>query len=80
MANQVKCVKLGQMLEGLDAPPVPGELGQRVLENVSKLAWQDWLSHQTMLINEHRLNLREAEARQFLMTELEKFFFASEQQ
>ncbi len=79
MGNQVKCVKLGQMLEGLDAPPVPGELGQRVLENVSQLAWQDWLTHQTMLINEHRLNLREAEARQFLMTELEKFFFPSEE-
>ena len=79
MGNQVKCVKLGQMLEGLDAPPVPGELGQRVLENVSRLAWQDWLTHQTMLINENRLNLREADARKFLMDELEKFFFASDE-
>ena len=79
MGNQVKCVKLGQMLEGLDAPPVPGELGQRVLENVSQLAWQDWLTHQTMLINENRLNLREADARKFLMDELEKFFFASDE-
>lgn len=75
MGNQVNCIKLGQTLEGLDAPPIPGELGQRILDNVSKLAWQDWLTHQTMLINENRLNLREAEARQFLMKELEKFFF-----
>lgn len=80
MGNQVNCIKLGQTLEGLDAPPIPGELGQRILDNVSKLAWQDWLTHQTMLINEHRLNLREAEARQFLMKELEKFFFADDQE
>jgi len=75
MGNQVKCIKLGQTLEGLDSPPIPGELGQRILENVSRLAWQDWLQHQTMLINEHRLSLANADARKFLMAELEKFFF-----
>jgi len=79
MGNQVKCIKLGQTLEGLDAPPVPGELGQRLLDNVSKLAWQDWLQHQTMLINEHRLSLANADARKFLMAELEKFFFGESQ-
>ena len=76
MGQQVDCIKLGQALEGLDAPPVPGELGQKILENVSKQAWADWLTHQTMLINEHRLNLRDQEARQFLLAELEKYFFA----
>jgi Fe-S cluster biosynthesis and repair protein YggX len=78
MGKQVNCVKLGQMLEGLDAAPVPGELGQKVLDNVSKQAWEGWLQHQTMLINEHRLNLRDAEARQFLLTELEKYFFGDQ--
>jgi Fe-S cluster biosynthesis and repair protein YggX len=78
MGKQVNCVKLGQMLEGLDAAPVPGELGQKVLDNVSRQAWEGWLQHQTMLINEHRLNLRDAEARQFLLTELEKYFFGDQ--
>ena len=78
MGKQVNCVKLGQMLEGLDAAPVPGELGQKVLDNVSRQAWEGWLQHQTMLINEHRLNLRDAEARQFLLTELEKYFFSDQ--
>ena len=76
MGQQVNCIKLGQSLEGLDAPPMPGELGQKILENVSRQAWQDWLAHQTMLINEHRLNLRDQAARKFLLEELEKYFFA----
>ena len=78
MGKQVNCVKLGKMLEGLDTAPVPGELGQKVLDNVSRQAWEGWLQHQTMLINEHRLNLRDAEARQFLLTELEKYFFGDQ--
>jgi len=61
--------------EGLDYAPYPGELGQRIYDNVSKEAWQRWLDHQTMLINENRLTPIEPEARQFLATEMEKFFF-----
>jgi len=75
MANQVKCIKLGVEAEGLDFAPVPGELGQKLLENVSRQAWQDWLQHQTMLINEYRLSLADPKARQFLMEELDKYFF-----
>ena len=78
MGKQVNCVKLGQMLEGLDAAPVPGDLGQRVLDHVSKQAWEQWIVQQTMLINEHRLNLREADARKFLMSEMEKYFFGEQ--
>jgi Fe-S cluster biosynthesis and repair protein YggX len=62
--------------EGLDYAPYPGELGQRIYDNVSKEAWQRWLGHQTMLINENRLTPIEPEARQFLATEMEKFFFS----
>ncbi|WP_245563151.1 oxidative damage protection protein [Nevskia ramosa] len=61
--------------EGLPRPPVPGDLGQRIYEQVSKQAWAEWIAHQTRLINEMRLSLAEAESRKLLMTELEKFFF-----
>ncbi len=62
--------------EGLDYAPYPGELGQKIYDSVSKEAWQRWLGHQTMLINENRLTPIEPEARQFLATEMEKFFFS----
>ncbi|MCC5857258.1 MAG: oxidative damage protection protein [Ectothiorhodospiraceae bacterium] len=75
MARMVQCVKLGEELEGLDRPTYPGELGKRIYENVSKQAWQQWLAHQTMLINEYRLSPVDPKARKFLETEMEKFFF-----
>jgi Fe-S cluster biosynthesis and repair protein YggX len=71
----VKCVVLDTEAEGLDRPPYPGELGQRIYDNVSKAAWQRWLAHQTMLINEYRLTTFEPKARKFLEEEMEKFFF-----
>ncbi|HXV41078.1 MAG TPA: oxidative damage protection protein [Steroidobacteraceae bacterium] len=77
MARMVKCVLLGREAEGLDRAPYPGELGQRIYENVSREAWQKWLAHQTMLINEYRLVAFEAKARQFLVGEMEKFFFGA---
>ena len=66
MARIVHCIKLGSEAEGLDRPPYPGELGKRIFESVSKQAWADWLKHQTMLVNENRLNLADARARQGL--------------
>ncbi|MFZ5512905.1 MAG: oxidative damage protection protein, partial [Pseudomonadota bacterium] len=54
MTRMVHCARLKQEAEGLDRPPYFGELGQRIFENVSKQAWQEWLRHQTMLINEYR--------------------------
>jgi len=75
MARTVKCIKLGREAEGLDFLPYPGELGKRIYENVSKEAWQQWLRHQTMLINENRLNLADPRARQYLAEQLEKHFF-----
>ena len=75
MTRMVQCVKLGREAEGLDRLPYPGELGQRIFENVSKEAWQKWLGHQTMLINEYRLVTFEPKARQFLVGEMEKYFF-----
>ena len=75
MSRTVNCVILKAEAEGMDYAPYPGELGQRIYDNVSKEAWQRWLAHQTMLINENRLTPIEPEARQFLATEMEKFFF-----
>ena len=77
MTRTVQCVKLGHEAEGLDRPPYPGELGQRIFENVSKEAWQKWLGHQTMLINEYRLVPFEPKARKFLVAEMERYFFGS---
>jgi Fe-S cluster biosynthesis and repair protein YggX len=75
MSRKINCVMLGENAEGLDYAVYPGELGQRIYDSVSKQAWQNWLAHQTILINEYRLTPMEPEARKFLETELEKFFF-----
>jgi len=75
MAHMVNCVKLGRAAEGLDYAPYPGELGKRIYENVSKQAWQQWLNHQTMLINEYRLTPIDPKDRKFLEEQMEQFFF-----
>lgn len=76
MARQVQCIKLGKEAEGLDRPTYPGDLGQRIFDNVSKEAWAEWLKHQTILINEYRLSPIEPKARTFLENEMEKYFFS----
>lgn len=76
MARTVNCVRLKREAEGLDYPTYPGDLGKKIYENVSKEAWQEWLAHQTMLINENRITPMDPKARKFLETEMEKFFFS----
>ncbi len=75
MARTVHCIKLNKEAEGLDFAPVPGELGKKIWQNVSKEAWAAWLKQQTMLINENRLNMADARARQYLIKQTEKYFF-----
>ncbi|MGE0482514.1 MAG: oxidative damage protection protein [Gammaproteobacteria bacterium] len=75
MTRTVHCVKLDREAEGLKMPPYPGTLGQRIFEHVSRDAWQEWLRHQTMLINEYRLTPIEPKDRAFLEQEMEKYFF-----
>ena len=75
MSRMVNCVKLKIEAEGLDRPTYPGDLGQRIFENVSKEAWQMWLHHQTMLMNEYRLSPIDPKARKYLEEQMEKFFF-----
>lgn len=73
--RMVHCVKLGREGEGLDKPPLKGELGQRIYDNVSKDAWRMWLEHSKMLINEYRLDLTSEQGQKIWMAELDKFFF-----
>ena len=75
MTRMVHCVKLGREAEGLERPTYPGALGQRIFDNVSKEAWQGWIKFQTMLVNENRLNLADAQARKFLAEQMENYFF-----
>lgn len=75
MSRTVFCQYEQRDAEGLDFVPYPGELGQRIFSNIGKQAWAAWLAHQTMLINENRLNLADDRARKYLATQLEKHFF-----
>ena len=75
MPRTVHCIKLDKEAEGLERAPYPGELGQRILENVSQEAWKLWLRHQTMLINEHRLTPVNPDHRKLLEQQMEQFFF-----
>ena len=74
----IHCVKLQKQASALDRSPYPGELGKKILANVSKEAWQLWLNHQTMLINENNLNMLDDKAQKYLKEQLEKFFFSED--
>ena len=75
MSRTVQCVKLGKEAEGLDKPTYPGELGQKIFDNVCKEAWQMWMQQQTIIINENRLSPINPEHRAIIEAEMEKFFF-----
>lgn len=73
MTRQVFCTRYQQELEGLERPPFPGPVGQRIFDTVSKRAWQDWLKHQTLLINEKRLALTDPATQQYLAGQRDRF-------
>ena len=73
MSRTVRCRKYGQELPGLDAPPLPGSVGEEIFADVSAKAWQEWQHLQTMLINEHHLSMVDPQARQFLTEQMRKF-------
>ena len=76
--NLINCIKLNKQLEGLERAPYPGELGKKILNSVSKEAWQMWLDHQTMLINENNLNLFEESSQKYLKEQMDKYFFSED--
>lgn len=73
--HSVQCSKLHKLAPGLPKPPYPGELGERIYKNISQEAWDLWLQHQTMLINEYRLSVIEPKSRKFIEQEMQKFLF-----
>lgn len=73
MTRTVLCCKYGKEMEGLDKPPFPGPKGQQLFETVSRQAWQEWMAHQTMLINEKKLNLMDLTARTYLAEQRDRF-------
>ena len=76
MSRSVFCQKQQIETEGLAFVPWPGALGKRVFENIGRAAWQEWLAHQTMVINENRLSPLDPKHRALLEAEMEKFLFA----
>jgi len=78
MSHIVNCVKLKKEAEGLARAPYPGEIGKKIFENVSDEAWQLWMKHQTMLINENRLSVIDPKAREYLEEQMLKFLFEDE--
>ncbi|PSW04656.1 oxidative damage protection protein [Photobacterium lipolyticum] len=75
MSRTVFCTRLKKDAEGLDFQLYPGELGKRIFDNISKEAWAEWQSKQTMLINEKKLNMMNPEHRQLLETEMVNYLF-----
>ena len=73
MAKTIFCKKYQKELPGLDAPPFPGPKGQEIFETVSRQAWEEWIAHQTTLINEKRLNMMDLTARTYLNEQRDKF-------
>lgn len=77
MTRIIHCAKLKKEAVGLENQPYPGELGKKIYTHISQEAWQQWLAHQTMLINEYRLSMLDPKAREFLAREMELFLFES---
>jgi Fe-S cluster biosynthesis and repair protein YggX len=78
MPRMVQCVKLGRELPGLEKPPFPGPLGQRIYEHISKQAYDMWPAQSTLIINHYGLNMADPEARKILREQMEEFFFGEE--
>ena len=75
MAHMVQCIKLGREAEGLDEPPFDTPLGQKIYDNVSKLAWEQWEGHMKMLLNEYRLQPWKKEHQEFIVQQMDQYFF-----
>lgn len=72
----VMCVKLHKELPGLDEVPFDGHpLGKRIYDHVSKEAWAMWVEHMKMIMNEYRLNLGSQQAQEFLLQQMQAYFF-----
>ena len=75
MAHTVFCVRYKKEMEGLEEPPFDSEFGEKIFKNVSQTAWNEWVDHQKMLLNEYRLQPWQPQAQQFLVEQMDQFFF-----
>jgi Fe-S cluster biosynthesis and repair protein YggX len=80
MPRMVNCVKLRRQLPGLEKPPFPGPLGQRIFENISQQAYDMWPAQSTLIINHYGLNMADPESRKILREQMEEFFFGNDAQ
>ncbi len=71
----VQCAKLGKELPALERPPFPGELGERIFNEVSAMGWEMWREHSSLLINHYGLNMADPRAQEFLYEQMEEFLF-----
>jgi Fe-S cluster biosynthesis and repair protein YggX len=71
----VNCAKIGQELPALEQRPFPGELGERIYEHISKMAWETWQQQATLIINHYGLNMADPQSHEFLMEQMDEFFF-----
>ena len=70
--DQITCTRCGEEAPRLLKPPFRNELGERIQREICQNCWADWLEHQTLLINHHGLDVRDAKARQFLYDKIEE--------
>ncbi|MGH2532822.1 MAG: oxidative damage protection protein [Thermomicrobiales bacterium] len=78
MPRMVQCVKIGRELPGLEKPPFPGDLGQRIYDSVSAEGYALWQPHMTILINHYGLNPADPETRKILREQMDEFFFGED--
>lgn len=79
MSRMVHCVKLGKELPGLDRPPIPGDLGKRVFNEISKDAWKLFEDHFKMVMNEYRLNLMDPRTDDIFRQQIVEFLFSGKE-
>lgn len=78
MPRVVQCAKLGRLLPGLEKPPFPDEVGQRIYDHVSAEAWRQWQAQLTIMINHYGLNLLDPDTREQLNEQMMQFLFESQ--
>lgn len=72
--RMVMCKKLGQELPGMRRAPYKNELGQRIYNEISQQAWEQWLQDSVKFINTYRVDLASVEGQKFMMKQAAIYF------
>ncbi len=75
MTRTVNCVVLKKESEGLSVAPHPGDLGERIYNEVSQDGWKKWLDHLVMIINENSLNTADPSSINMIEEHMKGFLF-----